>query len=218
MALGDLYQVRVGGEFAGQDWECVFYYEQRLTFVNTDPTTAQIVAERFQVQVLPSLRSLMNAEVLIDRIQAKNLFNDADAFTQIVGETGDGGLGNSYLATFNAYGFELAGDTEATRRGAKRVPGVIEEVINDGVVTDVGFIANMQDFADACTLWLSVGTVIFTDTFAPVIVKRVRSGSPGAYLYRLPENVLEKVTNTIIDVLIDLVITSQVSRKIGVGA
>lgn len=218
MALNDVYELTVKGTFIGQEWNCVFFYDERLSYVTTTPTRAQVVAETFQEQVLPEMENLCVADVLFDRLIVKNLFDVADAYTLVVGDTGTGGLANSYLGTFAAYSFELQGESAVTRLGAKRVPGVIEEVISDGMVTDPAFITNMMDFAAAASVALEVGTVITSPVYVPVIVKRVRTGSPGAYLYRLPTTLSEKVVNTVIDILVDLLVTTQNTRKIGVGS
>ncbi len=218
MALNDVYELTVKGTFVGQEWNCVFFYDERLIYVNTLPTNAQVVAEAFREQVLPLMQNCCVADVLFDRLIVKNLFNPADAYTLVVGGTGTGGLGNSYMGTFSAYSFELQGETAVTRLGAKRLPGVIEEVVIDGMVTDAAFIGNLTDFAMAVATPLEVGTLITDPVYVPVIVKRVRSGSPGAYLYRLPTTISEKVVNTIVSVLVDLLVTTQNTRKIGVGS
>lgn len=218
MALNDVYSVNVKGTFVGQEWNCVYYYDERLVYINTTPTRAQVVAEAFEEQVLPEMLNLCVADVLFDRLIVKNLFNEADAYTLVVGETGTGGTGNSYMGTFSAYSFELQGESAVTRLGAKRIPGVIEEVVNDGMVTDGAFIGNMNSFAAAAQAPLTVGAIIPDPVYVPVIVKRVRSGTPGNYLYRLPTTISEKVVNTIVSVLVDLLITTQNTRKIGVGS
>jgi len=49
--------------------------------------------------------------------------------------------------------------------------------------------------------------------FAPVVVKRVRSGTPGNYTYRLPETQLEAVYGYITATVVSAIVTSQDTRK-----
>ena len=120
-------------------------------------------------------------------------------------------------STFNAIGFALNGDNPAVKNGAKRFGGVFEDYVNDGVITGSDLITKLNALGDTMEGYVTVGTLIPDNVFRHVIVKRIRSGSPGAYTYRLPTNQLESTLSAVVVALFNAVVTSQLSRKIGVG-
>ena len=218
MALGDVYQVVVEQRLFGQAVLNAYYYEERLSYIDTNPTHAQTVAERFEELVVPSLLVPAPTDLQFERLTVKNLFDPADGYTLVLGATGTGQAGGDVDTAFSSVSVELVGETTATRRGAKRFAGVVDEMTADGVINIAGAIVMYQGIADALVVPLTVGVVVQDPVFRPCIVKRVREGVPGDYVYRLPETIGEKVTNLVVATLLDLVITSQVSRKIGVGS
>lgn len=119
---------------------------------------------------------------------------------------------------FSAVSFDLNGDNPAVKNGKKRFAGLNEGQQVDGVITESSTITRLGQLADALETPVTVGTVIQNNVFIHVIVKRIRSGGPGAYTYRLPDNALEATLSAVIVAAFNALITTQISRKIGVGS
>lgn len=217
MATNDVYELTLKQVDRGQAAYNVFFYHQALSFVTTFPTVAQVLAEGWADQILPAIQLIQPEEVLTESIVVRNLFNESDRYELLISEGGTIPGDRQQFSTFNAVGFSLGGDNGAVKNGAKRFAGASEDNVNDGVITGGAFIASLDDLGDALEAAVTVGLIIMDPVFLPVIVKRVRSGSPGAYTYRLPGNPLEAVLSRVVVALWDVLITSQISRKIGVG-
>lgn len=217
MAVNDVYEVTHTQIDRGQVCTNVYFYFQDLEFVTTNPTKAQACAESWSDNILPIILDMQPAEVLTTEVKARNLFNDADAFAIPFSLPGAVAGDRQMFSTFNAFGFALNGDNPAVKNGSKRYVGVSEDYVSDGVVTGAPLITALDNIASSLVSPLLVGTIILDPVFVPVIVKRVRTGSPGAYEYRLPETSLESVISRVVVAIWDVIVTSQLSRKIGVG-
>jgi hypothetical protein len=145
------------------------------------------------------------------------LFDDTDAASFAPNAVGSLGALET-LPPFVAIPFTLLGENPAVKNGAKRIVGVPEGPTSDGILDGAGYIGDCEALGDGMAAAITAGAVIPTDTWAPTIVKRVRSGTAGDYEYRLPENIGETVLSRIAGTLLDLVLSSQVSRKFGRGA
>lgn len=219
MAELDIYELTDVQTLNGQTINNVFFYLQDLSFVTTNPTRSQTLAENWVAQKLNRIRAIQSSDVLHREVRVRNLFDEADAYSLGISLTGNAvGEATGTMSTFNAFAFSLNGNTSLTRTGAKRVSGVLEGWQNDGVFSgDSVQIAAMDAAAAAFEEAVTVGTVIQDPVFIPVIVKRVRTGTPGNYTYDLPSNQGEASWSTIVVALWKALITSQVSRKVGVG-
>ena len=115
--------------------------------------------------------------------------------------------------------FTLPGDNPAVAQGSKRIPGISEAAQVDNVlVTAAGAAARWQEFADQLSTPLKSHPAMLSDLWLPVVLKRVREGLPGAYTYRMPTSQAEKVVSHILVAAVNILLTSQISRKIGIGA
>lgn len=217
MAVTDIYEITLKQLDRGQVANNVFTYQQVLEFVTTNPTKAQVLAENFRDQILPSLRNVQPAEVLTTGIEVKNLFNASDGYSLSLSLPGGYGSDREMMPTFNAIGFALNGNNPAVKNGRKSIAGVFEDYVNDGVITGSDLITKLNTLGDKFEAFVTVGTLIPDDVFKPVIVKRVRSGDPGNYEYRMPINAGEAVVSQVVVALFNAIVTSQLSRKIGVG-
>jgi len=217
MAGGDAYELTLKQLDRGQEANNIFCYYQAEEFVTTDPTKAQVLAENWADQILPAILGVQPAEVLTTGLSVKNLFDASDAYELGLSETGTFTGDRDLLPTFNAYGFQLNGDNPAVKNGAKRFAGVWEDYVTDGVITGSSLTTPLDALSTALEAYVTVGLIIPDNVFEPVIIKRVRSGAPGAYTYRLPETTGELVRSKIVVALWNAVITSQLSRKIGIG-
>lgn len=214
--IGDVYELVDVQALRGQQVLNVYFYQVRETFVTTRPTIAEVLANNWTGQILPDLTAVQTEDLVHTSVRVRNLYNAADTFELLMSAAGDDS--NPTDSNFDAYPFQMQGETHAVRKGAKRIAGVSDGANADGIVTDPATLALLDSIATSMSAPVQVGTLILTDTFFPVLVKRVRSGVAGAYEYRLPETSGEGVVTTIINVLFDVLISTQNSRKIGRGA
>lgn len=217
MAIGDIYECTLTQLDRGQQVNNIFYYYQDLEFVTTNPTKAQSLAEAWQTQILPAVRGIQPAEILSTDLTVKNLFDVSDGYDLGLSVGGSFTTDRQLESTFNAFGFKLNGDNPAVKNGAKRFTGVFEDYIDDGVITGASLITPLNALSTALEAPVTIGLIIPDPVFVPIVVKRVRTGSPGAYEYRLPATSAEAVFSRITVALWNAVITSQLSRKIGIG-
>lgn len=186
----------------------VYNYQREVAI----SASAQDLAERWVAECLPDVLALQVADCQTTAVRTRNLFSAADTGEVLLATAGTGYLtGNSHLPTFVSAGFTLARDTAETKNGSKRVGGVVEEVVSDGVYTDATFLTRLGAAADAFVANITSGAVV--EWFFPVIVKRIFDGDS----YRLPANTTEAIVNLVVDALFSVIPTTQNSRKIGVG-
>lgn len=144
-------------------------------------------------------------------IEAFNLEVLSDFWSQ--DPTGAGALTGDMLPLFNAVSFTVKPNTRAVRKGGKRISGVPESVQNVGVITDGTYLGFIEDYR----LQLATELVGTSDTWTPVIIKRVKTAISGTvptqYRYRLPVNDSELVYGGVQSVLASVNVSSQVSRK-----
>lgn len=216
--LGDLYEITLTGRLYNQTINNVFHFYQDLEFITTNPTKAQALVDRWNSTHLPTIAEISSGDLLYTNIAGRNLYNAADAYDLAISLTGQGASApNDTLSSFVATGFTLMPETPLVKPGSKRFAGLWESAQVDGVITDAGTITICNNVAAKLEAPVTIGTVIFDPVFLPVIVKRVRSGTPGNYEYRLPANAGEGQWSNIVVALFNAIVTSQVSRKIGVG-
>lgn len=222
MALGDVYELVIEGTCQGQTADNVFHYEQDTEFVSTFPSPAHDLALGFENQVLPKMQAIATVDVEWSRITVRNLFNEGDAAVRLISETGaigGGGVGADTLPVYNTFTYALTGDNPAVNQGRKAFSGVGELYQTDGVVlTESGFVGSLQDLADQMATPVKSEPLLLSDLFIPVIVKRVREGVAPNYTYRLPSTAGEKVVSRILVALWNLLVSTQMSRKFGVGS
>jgi hypothetical protein len=121
------------------------------------------------------------------------------------------------LPTFNAISIALNGDNPAVKSGRKRFAGIPEDFQDDGVIVSAGAIAGLANLENNLESAVTVGTVIQDPVFQPVVIQRVRTGTPGNYQYRLPSASGEAIFSKVVVAAFNAIITSQISRKIGKG-
>jgi hypothetical protein len=218
MALNDLYELTLETRLYSQVCYNVFFYHQALAFVTTYPTISQVLNENWIAQRLPAVQAVLAGDVNLTGVRVRNLYDNADAYeASISGVGGATQVGSDTLPSFAAYGFSLGPQEPSVRPGSKRFVGVAEAAQSDGIITNGDFVTILQALEDDLIEPVTVGTVIQDDVFLPVVVKRIREGTPGSYTYRLPNNSLEGVFSQIVVAAFNALVTSQVSRKVGVG-
>jgi len=217
MAVGDVYELVCEQLYGTSHILNVFYYEQIAVVVPlAGDTIAAILAQQWDNQVGSVMRTYQSGDVIHQEVRVRNLFDDSDAGSVPSAASG-GSSSTETTSPFVAAAFRMFGDNPAVKTGAKRLAGIPEAYVADGIITNEEYIGNLEDVAEAFAANITAGDVIPTDSWAPVVVKRIRSGTPGAYEYRLPESVGETVLSRVVSVLLELVLSSQVSRKFGRG-
>lgn len=224
MANGDLYEVSDVQTMYGQEVANVYFYEQTGVVVGQTVTSAQLLAEAFNEQIVPNVAFLQTADVVHKEIRVRNLFNAADKFTLPISEPGTAvgsweGATQDALPSFVQMPFRLASSSGDVGDGSKHYAGISEGGQLDGVVTTPGLIVTADSLCDQLVASItpaSLGLSV-TDLFSPRLVKRIRSGSPGAYEYRLPENAAEATFASIAEAVFVPLLSHIISRAIGVG-
>ena len=209
MAVGDVYQVVDTMDFAGQKALNVYYFNMSSGSV-TDGHDAEQVAQAYVDTYVPAITAVQCSQAVHVSVKATNLFDDTDAHEILISAPGGGGP--DYSNTFDAYGFRMVGDNATVRSGAKRIPGCEDVAATDGVVTDTTTLDNLNALATVMSAITSFGTDLLGH-LEPVIVKRLLVGGE----YKLPTSLGEAVLSFVTDVLLDALVTSQVSRKVGRG-
>lgn len=117
------------------------------------------------------------------------------------------------LPVHDAISFTLKINTRAMRPGSKRISGIAEANVVNGIVTQAGMITAIG----ALEIGLAAEIVDGAATFLPVIVKRIGLplGDPPYTSYRLPETDGELVTGQVVAALASLKVSHQVSRGNG---
>lgn len=216
MAVNDIYEVIDVQEMYDQQVLNVYFYEQRGAFVPVSGSTAQALAEEWADTIMPAIVNVQGALINHVEVRVRNLFDDTDQGLFITGVPGAIGGTTDSVSSFVALGITLNTDNAAVRPGAKRVAGMLESNSLNGVLTGTA-LTNAAALATALEAPITGGLIIADDIMFPVVVQRVREGSEGAYTYRLPESSGEATVGLIIEALVKIILTSQTSRKVGVG-
>lgn len=185
-------------------------YTYQVTSAVGDPD-AQTLADAFIGEMLPAIRAIQESDsVLHTELRVQNLFDASDLSVNVLSEAGTGSFGSQPLPTFNAAAFRLQQDNGAVKNGAKRYAGLDEGVQDRGVITSSGYGTALDALAEALKSVMVEGII---PTYVPIIVKRLLVGDN----YVLPDNLGDAIFGTIVDVAWDALVSSQVSRKVGVG-
>lgn len=218
MPVGDIYEVEMRYNTPGSVCRAVFHYSYELTAIPFGGTLSQLLAEKFAAQKASAILAPCGVNVGVTSILARNLFDPTDFYENFATNSGSQGTSSSeYLPPFVAFGFQYSGDRRDVRQGSKRLAGVLETNSIAGYAS--GALTSALDAARlAMRSPVTAGDVIPANTWFPVIVKRVKETDPtGNVIYRLPENTGETVIAHVLDVFYKMLLTSQVSRKIGRG-
>lgn len=216
MPVGDVYEVVDVQRYLGQTVMNVYHYQQTAAFVPLAGTIAQALADAFATTIVPVIAGIQHPSLVHVEVNVKNVFDGTDAGTAVTGNSGSQtGLGDA-MPAFTNYAMQFKTDNAGIRPGSKRIAGVAEGATAAGIVEGVR-LADAQVVADALAAPIQGGLIITNDIMKPVIVKRVREGVYGSYTYRMPATSAELVVGKITEALVNVLITSQTSRKVGVG-
>lgn len=190
----------------GQVMKNVYFYQigSALSF------DAQNLVDDFIATVLPDILATQPVDTVHQKVSARNLFNAVETGETLLSSAGTlSGTGEN-VSPFVAAGFTLARTTGATRSGKKRVFVGGEPYINGSVWTG----AILTALSTLATQMAEIITVTLVQRWFPVIVKRILV-TVGEY--RLPATLAEATVNPVAAGLSSSLVTTQNSRKIGVG-
>lgn len=207
MALYDVYELIDEQVQLGQKCLNVYFYENNNA--GFGGLQAQDLVEQWIDQFLPVLLPAQSAGVEHTNIRARNLYDSVDNYSLDVSEVGQS-TGTDSLPNFTAVAVTLSQVNGSIRNGSKRFVGLTETDQTNGVITRAQFLLDLADLMDALSTYIFDGV---SSVWQPVVVKRILDGG----VYRLPENQGEAVLGGIAEALFSTVVTSQVSRKLGVG-
>lgn len=209
MPLNTVYQVRSRQTWGvgGKPMESVWFY---------DHTAGSGVAADLAVAWGTALGAPVNAlqtnQVRNVSIDVINLGDFSD-FASVPWLGGGGSVGDT-LPPFNALSYTQKVSTRAVRKGSKRISGIPESVVTNGVVTEAGY----QAFMETLRIAMQIEIVTGTDTFLPVVVKRIKEPVVGTvplqYTYRLPAVGDTLTLGEVVVVLTTFNVGHQVSREL----
>lgn len=209
MPLNTIYQVRARQTFdiGGKELETVWFF---------DHTAGSGTAADLAVAFGAARGDLMNAfqtELIKNlSIDIINLGNPGDFVS--LPWLGTGALAQDTLPPFNAVGFTMKVNTRAVRKGSKRVSGLAETDVTNGEITGTTTLANIELLRIA----MAQEIVDASDTWLPVVVKRIKEAVPGTtptrYTYRLPTTGDPLVTGEVVVALTNPNVAHQVSREL----
>lgn len=216
MAIGDLFVLEDWQYIGTQPILNVYTYRQ-IADMGVDAAFSNPsgrLQQNWRDQKLPSIAACQAAALGHNRINVYNLFNTDDSYDYSYLVAGNfGGTGVDDLPTFNATGIRFSTPGRTVRDGAKRLAGIIEAAQVDGTITDPTLASRLNTMTSTLSTSVVIGTVVFTPAFQPVVIKRVKEGTPPDVTYRFPENSGEAAYANIVSGLWKFLLTSQVSRK-----
>lgn len=204
--LGNLYQVTHFQSLeGGESISNVYFFDK-----NNPVATAEDLADSFFEELLPTILACQSSKIVTERVQVINIGVLEDFVENVYSSIEGAWVTGGCLPIHSAINFSLRPNTRSVRPGSKRLSGIPETAQEAGIVNDPDYIANLEGFRVQVALALSMGAS--PNVFDPVIVKRVRVGSPGSYTYRLPETDLEYTFAYVTAALLNLHVSHQVSR------
>jgi hypothetical protein len=207
VALDGLYFLRHIQESNGQELENTYFFEHS---VGTG-SAVQLNLD-FESEWLPLIQALQVADIVTVALASYNMGDLGDFSTLPVNTDGNyGDVPRKPLFTAVGYSWKL--NTRAVRGGSKRIAGVPSEVANEDTITSGAYITAME----ALRLAYDAPLVGAADTWAPIVVKRVKTAitgtTPTQYRYTLPVPPADATIGQVVEVLTTTALTSQVSRK-----
>lgn len=202
----NVYQIIDNYTFLGQQCSNVYFYQIGPGLV----TGAADLLTLFTDQVLPAILEVQPAQIVHTAVTIQNLFNAVEYAEELMSTPGELVGAGENLPSFISGGYTLARQTPTTRSGKKRIAQAGEAYTTGGFWVGDGVVVG-NTLADILENTLTSGAV---QVLFPVIVGRilVEEGE-----YRLPETMAEAIVNGIVDCIFSTLVTTQNSRKVGVG-
>lgn len=209
MALSDCYMLRDFQTYENETILNVYFFQDLLL-----ASIAQNVVEAFELGFLPKVQAIQTSNLVHVKLDAVNMADPSNFYEKVISAAGT--TTSDPLPAFNAINYSLRLNSRALRPGSKRYCGIAEEYTVKNRVTNAGYIALLEALRVQQSDILLSGVL---ETFQPIVVKRVPytvgSGDDAHTAYRLPENDGEFVFGNIVDSLLNLNVSHQVSRGNG---
>lgn len=192
--------------FFGQQIMNVYFYNH-----TTGAGGAGILCAAFDDQVVPKIKAIQSADINHVQVSAYSL-DDLSDFANLT-LSGLGAYEVESLPPTDAVGFTYKVNTRAVKPGSKRICGIPESVTASGQIQNATYLGLIETLR----LQFVEDLTGIADAFAPVVIKRVKTAIPGTtpvqYRYTLPTDDSELVIGGVTDVLSNVYVTTQVSRK-----
>ena len=213
MAVGDLYQLTDFQTMGGQILENVYFYRQ--TAADVAFPSAKALHDLWNSAVRIPVTNGQYTGLVHTRYQVINLFDDTELYDVI--DSDAGAVAGDVQPFFVAWGFGAPRANRQIRKSTRRIGGVMEGMVTNGVATAPA-ITLLNAMAAAFNAVLSNGVTAGSNSFQPVAVKRIKVTHPiGEPYYRLPEGINEATWRVITNWSYEKV-TTQNSRKVGHGS
>jgi len=170
-ALNDVFRITDFQTLFGEEVLNVFFY--RVTAIGTPTPTLADIALNFQVTVQEPIEGIQASQVFHNLLRLENLMNAAEFLDEtLTGQTGT--VTGECMPSFTAWSLLMRRTTKLTRNGSKRIAGVLEAWVQNGVF--VGLDANMEAAQDALAAVIEGTFPPAAYELTPVIVGRTPSG------------------------------------------
>lgn len=173
--------------------QSVFFYWDNT---NTPISNMAGIATTFDTIVVTPLAAQVSSALVFSDVLVRDVLGLNPDFN-VAPATASGILAGDTLPPFNAVRIDLLVGTKETKRGYKRLPGLLEvQTTGDSLVpgTQVAF--------QTYSLTYLTGLVVGINTYGPVI-----RGGP------IPTDLTRNVVNPVTSTNVPILVTSQVSRK-----
>lgn len=215
-AVGDVFEVKLKfRDVDNKEFENVFFYRYAVLVGLGNPSAQETLANVFNSLMVTAMLPTTPFQITYHTVAVRNLFNGADAFDLPILRAGTrtvSGPDGNLMPSFNAAKVVLATDNGLVKKGRKMLAGLLEVDQASGIIQAVPY-----------ALWATRVAMMVIDlvdsvlggqkSFWPIVVKRVRTGTPKNYVYRLPENNTELIYGSITNAIMSAVVTTQNSRK-----
>lgn len=202
MALADVYEVRMWGNVLNSNWNLVFHALRA-----SGAYDAEDVMNAASQTWLDELAACMSSDATFEGISAKSLGNPLD-FAEYGYTATAGGKGSDCFSPFAAFTIRFTRKRTDMHHGYKRIAGVSEADVADGVVA-AGQETLLGAFAAAVMANWELSASPGTAVANYIVVKRVLD----AGTYRMPATDGELVYYQPSSAVVSHYISSQNSRK-----
>lgn len=209
MAVGSFYKVNTYATMLGSSCQNEFWYRQ-----SAGSGSSVELANAFIDLVLDIIRVVQSSQILYQLIKVYSHNSNSDFTEQdLVGQNGLASINS--LPPFCAAGFSTPRKLSDMKSGQKRFVGVPDSVDDQGVITNAQYLLNLDSVADA--LSDSLGDVGTASVWDPIIVRRIKVTVNGKTYYKVPDVITNADFYAADGWSKKINVTSQNSRKYGVG-
>ncbi len=211
MALSDIYMVRDIQDYQEEPLMNVYFFQDITTAI-----TAESVVTAYIEDFLPAVRAIQTADVTHTKVDAVNLADAGNFFESVIAL--DGSHAGESLPAHSAVNYSLRINSRALRPGSKRYCGIDESLVSGNLITNATYIGLLNTLRSQQSALIGEG---IAENLKQIVVKRVLyevpDSSPVRMAYRLPLTDEKLVTGDVVDALLNLKISHQVSRGNGRG-